>query len=34
MPPKGKPHPRFFGTFPRVIRRYVKDLGVLRLEEA
>ena len=34
MPPKGKPHPRFFGTFPRVIKRYVKDLGVLRLEEA
>lgn len=34
MPPKGKPHPRFFGTFPRVIRRYVKELGVLGLEEA
>ena len=33
-PPVGKPHPRFFGTFPRVIRRYVKDLRVLRLEEA
>jgi len=33
-PPAGKPHPRFFGTFPRVIKRYVKDLGVLRLEEA
>lgn len=33
-PPVGKPHPRFFGTFPRVIKRYVKDLGVMRLEEA
>jgi N-acyl-D-amino-acid deacylase len=33
-PPVGKPHPRFFGTFPRIIKRYVKDLGVLRLEEA
>lgn len=33
-PAKGKPHPRFFGTFPRIIRRYVKELGVLRLEEA
>lgn len=30
----GKPHPRFFGTFPRVIKRYVKDLGILSLEEA
>lgn len=34
MLPKGKPHPRFFGTFPRVIKRYVKELGVLSLEEA
>ena len=34
VPPKGKPHPRFYGTFPRVIKRYVKELGVLRLEEA
>lgn len=34
MPPKGKPHPRFFGTFPRVVRRYVRELGVLSLEEA
>jgi len=34
MPPKGKPHPRFFGTFPKVIKRYVKELGILSLEEA
>jgi len=33
-PAEGKPHPRFFGTFPRIIKRYVKELGVLRLEEA
>lgn len=30
----GKPHPRLFGTFPRVLRRYVKERGVLTLEEA
>ncbi|MEM1601430.1 MAG: D-aminoacylase [Sulfolobales archaeon] len=34
VPKVGKPHPRFFGTFPRVIKRYVKDLGVLTIEEA
>ena len=28
------PHPRTFGTFPRVLGRYVRELGVLRLEEA
>lgn len=31
---KGVPHPRNYGTFPRVISRYVKELGVLTLEEA
>ncbi len=30
----GNPHPRNFGTFPRVLRRYVRELGVLRLEDA
>jgi N-acyl-D-amino-acid deacylase len=30
----GKPHPRTFGTFPRVIARYVRERGVLSLEEA
>ena len=28
------PHPRNFGTFPRVLGRYVRELGVLRLEDA
>ena len=28
------PHPRFFGTFPRVLGRYVRETGLLRLEEA
>jgi N-acyl-D-amino-acid deacylase len=31
---KGKPHPRAYGTFPRIIKRYVNELGILRLEEA
>jgi N-acyl-D-aspartate/D-glutamate deacylase len=30
----GLPHPRSYGTFPRVIGRYVRDLGALTLEEA
>jgi len=30
----GRPHPRSFGTFPRVLGRYVRDQGVLALEEA
>ena len=30
----GLPHPRSFGNAPRVIARYVKDRGVLTLEEA
>ena len=30
----GLPHPRSYGTFPRVLGRYVRDLGVLTLEEA
>ncbi len=30
----GKPHPRLYGTFPRVIRRFVRELRVLTLEEA
>ena len=28
------PHPRFFGTFPRVLGRYVRELQVLTLPEA
>ncbi|MHB0980526.1 MAG: N-acyl-D-amino-acid deacylase family protein [Thermoleophilia bacterium] len=30
----GKPHPRVYGTFPRVLGRYVRDEGVLGLEQA
>lgn len=30
----GSPHPRFFGTFPRVLGRYVKRDNVLTLERA
>lgn len=31
---KGKPHPRLYGTFPRVIRRFVRELKILTLEQA
>lgn len=31
---RGLPHPRLFGTFPRVLSRYVRDRGVLSLPEA
>jgi N-acyl-D-aspartate/D-glutamate deacylase len=30
----GHPHPRNFGTFPRVLGVYVRERGVLRLEDA
>ena len=30
----GKPHPRAYGSFPRVLGRYVRELGVITLEEA
>jgi len=30
----GKPHPRLFGTFPRILGRYVRDRRTLSLEEA
>ncbi len=30
----GSPHPRLFGTFPRVLGHYVRERGVLSLEEA
>ncbi|MGQ9697636.1 MAG: amidohydrolase family protein, partial [Armatimonadota bacterium] len=30
----GKPHPRSYGTFPRVLGRYVRERGVIPLEEA
>jgi N-acyl-D-amino-acid deacylase len=31
---QGLPHPRFYGTFPRVIDRYVRELGALPLARA
>jgi N-acyl-D-amino-acid deacylase len=31
---RGRPHPRLYGTFPRVLGRYVRDERVLSLEEA
>jgi len=31
---RGHPHPRSFGTFPRVLGVYVRQLGLLRLEDA
>ena len=30
----GKPHPRVYGTFPRILGRYVKEKNVLLLEQA
>ncbi|HZP95839.1 MAG TPA: D-aminoacylase [Candidatus Limnocylindria bacterium] len=30
----GKPHPRSYGTFPRVLGHYARDEGVLTLEDA
>ena len=32
--PDGLPHPRLYGTFPRVLGRYVRELGALSLPEA
>jgi N-acyl-D-amino-acid deacylase len=31
---RGVPHPRNYGTFPRVIAHYVRDRGVITIEEA
>jgi len=31
---RGKPHPRYYGTFPRVLAKYVREERVLSLEEA
>ena len=30
----GKPHPRFYGTYPKVLGEYVREKSILRLEEA
>ncbi|MBW7995469.1 MAG: D-aminoacylase [Candidatus Glassbacteria bacterium] len=31
---KGKPHPRWYGSFPRILGRYARDQKVLSLESA
>jgi N-acyl-D-amino-acid deacylase len=31
---KGKPHPRYYGTFPRILGHYARDEGVITLQEA
>ncbi|CAN5803578.1 D-aminoacylase [soil metagenome] len=34
VPGDGHPHPRWYGTFPRVLGEYVRERGVLSLPEA
>jgi N-acyl-D-amino-acid deacylase len=34
IPSVGKPHPRFFGTFPRILGKYVREGQTLELSEA
>ena len=34
LPGSGKPHPRLWGTFPRVLGRYVREKNLLSLEQA
>jgi N-acyl-D-amino-acid deacylase len=34
LPHDEHPHPRLWGTFPRVLGHYARDLGLLTLEEA
>jgi dihydroorotase/N-acyl-D-amino-acid deacylase len=34
QPGEGKPHPRAYGTFPRVLGRYSRELQLLTLEQA
>ncbi|MCX6649688.1 MAG: D-aminoacylase [Candidatus Bathyarchaeota archaeon] len=31
---KGKPHPRYYGTFPRVLGKYAREEKVISMEEA
>ncbi|KPK83805.1 MAG: hypothetical protein AMS27_11855 [Bacteroides sp. SM23_62_1] len=31
---QGKPHPRYYGTFPRILGKYVRDENVLTMEQA
>jgi N-acyl-D-amino-acid deacylase len=30
----GKPHPRAYGTYPRILGHYARELGIITLEEA
>jgi N-acyl-D-amino-acid deacylase len=30
----GKPHPRAYGTYPRILGHYARELGILTLEDA
>ena len=34
IPDDAHPHPRLWGTFPRVLGHYARDLGIFSLEEA
>ena len=34
LPSEGKPHPRLYGTMPRTIQKYVREEGVITLEDA
>ena len=34
IPLGGKPHPRLYGTFARVLGRYARELGLLTMEDA
>jgi N-acyl-D-amino-acid deacylase len=31
---RGKPHPRHYGTYPKILGRYVREEGLIRWEEA
>jgi N-acyl-D-amino-acid deacylase len=31
---RGKPHPRFYGTYPRILGKYVREQNVLPLQDA
>ena len=31
---RGKPHPRLYGTYPKVIKSFVKEKGYISLKEA
>lgn len=33
-PDGGLPHPRMYGTYPRILQKYVKEEGLLTIEEA